>query len=63
LELSFIVAANAVFLGGNLSQKPKGVFELFSGLKPPARHPTALTCHESVGTDGPSHDALCQKVG
>jgi hypothetical protein len=27
-------------------QEPKGVFELFSGLKSPAGHPTAIAHHE-----------------
>jgi hypothetical protein len=60
VDISFVVADDAVLLWRSLLQEPKGVFELFSGLKSPTGHPTAIAHHEAVGADGPAHDTFGQ---
>src|SRR5580692_10103406 len=62
-DISFVVAANTVFLRGCLVKKPEGIIEFFGGLKLPTVHPTAIACHEAIRSDSPAHDAHGQKIG
>jgi hypothetical protein len=63
VDVSFVVAADGVFLWRGLFQQPEGVFEFRYGLKPPTRQPTPIAHHESVWADRPTHQPFGQDRG